>query len=100
MTGLQLKTEGMQLVLWSEPQMFRDALTAAILCAGSGGRDFTSDDVQAILPTLYPYAWTPNALGAGISAAAKTGVIEATGEYRKTERKSGHARIVAVWRLK
>jgi hypothetical protein len=38
-----------------------------------------------------------NAVGACITAAAKSGLIERVG-WKKSERKLGHGRVIAVWR--
>ncbi len=75
--------------------------TAIVLCA-SRRSTFTSEDVRRELgpSVLGQLQLRPNALGAAINAAARSNVIEATGQTVKTSHPEGHARRIMVWRLK
>lgn len=63
---------------------------------------FTSEDVLEGLPAAAKdsLALAPNALGACIRAAAKSGKIEPTGTFVNAKRPEARARKIAVWRRK
>lgn len=64
-------------------------------------KGFTTDAVWRLLQDrgINPPR-DPRAMGAAVRRALKAGRIEATGEYRKTERTSSHRRPCAVYALK
>lgn len=58
-------------------------------------RLFTTDDLwEAGLPSPRE----PRALGAVMREAARLGICEATGEYRRSERAACHTRPIRVWK--
>jgi hypothetical protein len=75
--------------------------TAIVLCA-TRAATFTSEDVRRELgpSVLSQLQMRPNSLGAAINAAARSHVIEATGQTVKTSHPEGHARRIMVWKLK
>jgi hypothetical protein len=61
------------------------------------GQPFTTDECWARLAALDVSTHEPRALGAVLRAAARAGLIRASGEYRKTTRPEAHSRPVPVW---
>jgi hypothetical protein len=62
------------------------------------GDRFTSDDIWANLEKMNLTTHEPRALGAIFNRLARQGVIEQTGEYRKSVRPECHRNPKAVWR--
>lgn len=60
-------------------------------------RPFIADDLVAIVGLPDKGLNKNNAVGAVIQGAARRGVIVHTGNYRRSARLSGHARVVAEW---
>jgi len=92
-TGEQLKLAGMGQVDENTPDDWKTAADAAIDALAALGRQFTADDVVAMVgvpPNHY------NAIGPRFASAAAQGRIVRVG-YRQARRSSRHAAVVAVW---
>lgn len=73
---------------------WRTACDAAIHRLAASGREFTAEDVRALVgdPPTHP-----NAMGARFLAASRSGLVEKLG-YRQPSRASSHASVIAIWR--
>lgn len=81
-----------------EAEARKHELEQAISWAARSFREFTSDDVHAWLDHQgITELAHPNALGAQFLAAARAGIIEATGRVQKSGRTGAHRRAVQVW---
>ncbi len=86
--GLAKADAGMD-VLW------REGIDRAIARLARQGCEFTADQVRAIAGDPPP-GFSPNAMGARFSAAAKAGIIRSLG-YTHSTRVIGHANVVRLW---
>jgi hypothetical protein len=82
---------------FADPTWIEEAEVAVILLCRIG-RDFTTDDVHALLIKRGSTTPEPRALGAVILRAAKDKRIVPTGQYKKSVRRECHRRPLAVWR--
>ena len=71
----------------------------AVVFLAEDGDPFTTDDIWEYVDR-HGKPREPRAMGAVMKQAAAEGLIEATGEYRKSKRVECHARPVMVWRGK
>lgn len=78
-----------------------EQIRTAIVRASCSRSEFTSEQVLPLLPAgvLSQLRLHPNALGAAIHAAAREGLIEATGGVVRATRPEAHARKLTLWRL-
>lgn len=93
----QLKREGIEQVSQNWPTWTDRAVDAIRVYALAIVGEFTSDEVRKF--SSLPDAPNPNCWGAAFNAAAKLGIIEATG-YRRSTLKSAHSRVVTIWKRK
>lgn len=101
----QLADQGMQAVLWSNAP-FGDQVHHTIrqmIAATPRELADTLVDTDDIRRAHRVFGMAepahPNAWGAAVNAAIRRGLLIPTGGYRKTKRKAGHARALAVYRL-
>lgn len=73
---------------------WRLAAEAAIRRLAASGKNFTSDDIDAIVGRPPGHA---NSVGGLIIGAAKRGLIEPAG-YAQSKRPAANARAIRVWR--
>jgi|DEB0MinimDraft_6_1074348.scaffolds.fasta_scaffold04826_4 hypothetical protein len=97
----QLAEQGMQQVLWSN-EPFGDQVEHTIrqMMKATTRNPIDSDDIRRahrVFGRAEPKH--PNAWGAAVNKAVRKGLLIPTGAYRKTKRKAGHARALAVYRL-
>lgn len=64
----------------------------------ASGYEFTTDQLWQVAIALGMKVGEPRAMGAVLNNARRVGLVEATGNYRKSERPECHARPVLVWR--
>lgn len=81
---------------WSEEELA--AVKSAILACADRLDEFTADDVWMELPFGFPVT---KGLAGRLNAAAKAGVIEATGRVAISQREGehGHGQRLGIWRL-
>lgn len=79
---------------------WKDKAAQAVSILASGNREFTTDEVWALLATAGIDVSThePRAMGAIMRACAREGLIEATDRTRCSVRVACHRRPVRVWR--
>lgn len=90
-----LKEEALDQVSRGPSAEWMGVLRDMVLLVSREMDEFTSDDVWRWLAELPP---EPRVLGTVLSNLAKEGLVQQTGEYRKSKRPECHARPVAVWR--
>lgn len=98
-TGDDLKTEGMARALDAAAN-WREVAREAVEWLAASGRDFTSEDLTAIVGLPHPDATEANrnnAVGAVISGAARRGLIRRVG-LSNANRAVSHAAALSVWR--
>lgn len=64
----------------------------------ANGGTFSTDDVWAFLGDGAESIGEPRAMGAAMRMAAEEGLIEATNEFRPSDRPACHRRPVRLWR--
>jgi hypothetical protein len=81
---------------------WRDVAARAVRFLAETRREFTTDDVWALLQHYYPELGThePRALGAVMRQVAREGYIEATGRYRESGRAVCHRNPKKIWRAR
>ncbi len=94
--GLAAKEEGQHRATMNADLLYRESLRATLRGLADSGRRFTSDDVRIIAGDPPP-GFSPNIIGAMVTAAAKRHQIEPVG-YGTTTRRAGRGRMVMVWR--
>ncbi len=98
-SGEALRDEGAERVLARQAEWKKRVRTTICLLAISSPNGFTSDDVRSLAADwLLGDPTHPNAWGAAMLSAAAAGLIEKTGEFRKSTRKAAHAHQNPVWR--
>lgn len=94
LTGTDLRNAGTSQVSAHTPTDWKSDCDRAIQKLAAANRDFTAEDVRAIVGDPPNH---PNAMGARFLSAAKAQLIERVG-YRTPVRASRHANPLAVWR--
>jgi hypothetical protein len=95
--GKRGKEDGLARVAAHAPSAWMVKARALVVDVAKRKDTFTSDDVwQAGLETPPE----PRALGAVMNELARAQLVEKTGQYVKTARKTRHNAPVAVWRLR
>lgn len=74
------------------------AATNCVMTLARTNAEFTTDDVWSLLVGWPESTHEPRAMGPVMRKVANAGIIEATDQYRQSERKECHARPVKVWR--
>jgi len=94
-TAEKQKRRGMAIAALSRPSELELARNVAReLCLSRGST--TADEVGKVIYRNYGI----ESLGPAAGSLFKGGDFEPTGEMRKSSRKSNHARLLFVWRLK
>lgn len=94
------KHEGMEASYRSSDSIWREAVNERMHELIDRGGTFTSDDILEHLDKLGIFTKENRALGAIMTAFARTGLIESTGTQVKCRRKSRHHGYVTLWRVK
>ena len=93
--GESLKRDGMAAVMAATPADWKPGATAVL---GTMKGEFTGEDVRLACRGLGILPHHPNAWGAFINGAIRSGWIEPTGAYRKPRDRRSHARMIQVYR--
>lgn len=101
-SGEDQKRTGRQLVLAFD-DLWKSRVTheLRIFCIGrkkQGKPEFAFEEFRRVCAAQNIFPRHHNAWGALASAAAKEGIIEDTGKYRKAVSKRTHAHPVRIWR--
>jgi len=96
--AIRQREAGMDRVLLSADEAYREDYMQAIATLARRGVEFTADDCRAIAGDP-PESCSPNLSGALFNAAAKAGLIEAVG-YARSGRVIGHGNRLLSWRGK
>ena len=95
-----VRDEAVDRVGRNAPTEWKAHATEAVLHVARMTPIFTADEVWQRLEILnQAEGANPKALGAVLSSLARDGVIETTGNYRKSVLPRRHQRPVAEWRL-
>jgi hypothetical protein len=92
-TGAQLRDQGIELVRSHTPEQWKEAQAEAIMTLALAGNPFTAEDVRDICGDPPN---SVNAMGAGINAAVKAGIMVQAG-YILAQRPSAHRRLLRVY---
>lgn len=96
-SGENLKAKGIKQVLANNAD-WQSAVHAVLTQLCQSRETFTAEDLRkACAAAGIPDPKHPNAWGAAINSASKSGLIEQIG-HKKNHMSSAHARIVGVWR--
>lgn len=94
--ALRQREVGMDQVLLSPHEKYREVYMRSIAVLARGGAVFTADDARALAGDP-PTTCSPNVAGALFNAAAKAGLIEAVG-FLRSGRVVGHGNRLLTWR--
>lgn len=83
----------------ADPQ-WKDAAAGVLRSLALQRSEFSTDDIWFRLGEIGVSTPEPRAMGAIVRQAAREGLIEWTGMYRRSFRRACHRRPVAVWRSK
>lgn len=98
--GLQLAIEGADAAHNADTDAFKNHVYDTVVTVGKLRPTFTNDDViEFCLSHNLPLPDSGLAWGSVFRKMSHAGQIKATGEYRKSRRKSRHTGLLQVWRL-
>lgn len=97
--GQRLRDEGMSRVTAHSPDRDVEAVDVHVARLNASGRDWSANDLRAILARLYPEILDakPQLMGARVRAAAMRKEMVKVG-YEPSTLPSTHAHPIAVWR--
>lgn len=99
--GLRARNAGAATVLENAGPDWSEEIQGVIatIAGEVPGLPFTADDVRArAMGRGIPEPHHPNAYGAAMLAAARAGIIRATGGFRRSERAGARGRMLAEWK--
>ena len=91
--NVTLRDAGVEQVIRNTPDDYRSSFRKVLGAMAADGRQFTSEDVTAVVG-LPPN--NHNTVGALFLGAAKKGIIRKCG-YRQSVRPERHAAVIALW---
>lgn len=94
------KREGMELSYNNSDPLWRDAVVARLHEILASKEFFTSDDILEPVEARGIFTKTNSALGAILTAAKRSGLIEPTEMFQQSRRSSRHRAPLRVWRVK
>lgn len=92
------KQEGMEVSYRNAESVWKNAAAARLRWLAEHCREFTSDQVVTYLDDQGITTGNNSALGAIFTAAARMGIIQATGYYKESTRPSRHQAPVRIWK--
>lgn len=94
----RLKQEGMEKSYNNSDPMWREAVVTQLHEVLRTKEYFTSDDILIPVEKKGIFTKTNSALGAILTAAKRSGLIEATSQFRESKRPSRHKAPLRVWK--
>lgn len=91
----KLGEEGREIAYAHESEDFKEAAYRAVIEAARTHEYFTADQVWEILGTKDVQG---SSLGGVFVRCAHEGIMQSTGEFRRSERGATHGRPVSIWR--
>lgn len=96
----RLKQEGMEASYKHSDPIWREAVVTRLHEVLRTKEYFTSDDILIPVEKQGIFTKTNSALGAILTAAKRSGLIEATGQFRESQRPSRHRAAIRLWKSK
>jgi hypothetical protein len=93
----QKKQHGINLAYANADTIWKVEAANALRLMAQSNITFTTDEIWEHLASKGIHTGENRAIGAIMQAARRSGMIEATGQYRQTNRTRAHKRPVAIW---
>ena len=84
--------------LENQHQRWVEEAMACITRLAQTGEPFTADDVHHAMQGTNTYTYTDNAMGAVFARARRQGIITTENQYRQSQRREAHRRMVRIWK--